>query len=207
MKTTFLLILTIALTLLLNPSAGGHSPAQTTAQERVCQQDTLSPIVAGGLPPGQITAQERVCQYLRGEKQVSVIEVYRMFQGREPKRTLTLRVPEGARLPLQVAQLGKLREIIGMAGKFEMQFPWGTRDGALLLSTAKGTMYAYDPFGSLQSIPRVLSVVYETDKGQGEGLYEHSFLGTTELIIVPGSRGKFARFSGAYRIDERGIVS
>lgn len=137
---------------------------------------------------------------------MSVVEVFRMFQGREPKRTKTLRVPQGARLPLEAAQLGKLREVIGMTDKFEVQLPWASKDGALLLSTANGVMFAYDPFGSLQSIPRVTKVVYETNKGQGNNVYQHTFEGRTKLTVVPRSRGKFARFTGAYKIESDGIV-
>jgi len=141
---------------------------------------------------------------------MDTVDVYRMFTGREPKRTKVLRVPRGARLPAQVAQLGALRELQGYKGwgnGLFVQQGWGSQHGALLLSTSRGILYAYDPGGTLASIPNLRIVVYQTDKGRGSRLYVHEFSPGTKLIAVANTRGKFARIQGRYKIDSRGIVS
>ena len=153
--------------------------------------------------PLETTAQERVYQGAT----MDTVEVYRMFTGREPKRTRVLRVPRGARLPAQVAQLGTLRELQGYTDSFYMQLAWARQHGALLLSTTRGALYAYEPWGQLTSIPNLRIIVYQTDKGQGDHVYVHEFSPGTKLIEIPKTRGKFARIRGSYKIDSRGIVS
>lgn len=172
---------------------------------------------------GQARSQDRVREHLpaqrrQGKVQVeeagsvsveaamSVIEIYRTFQHRDPEGHYPVEVPYSTRAPREMALLGELSELHGQVEGYGYYSAWEPGSGALLLASAEGVLFVYDPDQGLESLPRLDVVTYRTDKGEGLQFYEHRFKPPVELVKVAGSCGCLARLRGAYRIESRGIV-
>lgn len=152
---------------------------------------------------------ERPVEVLLGEKEMSVVKVYRTFMHREPDREITLPRPASLKSwPGELALLGALTALHGprfSGDEYWAWLEWGAHAGAMLLASAGGKLYCYDPHGTLAPLVRVAGVNYYCNKGEGLLNYTHS-LGSPQPRLVVDASGRFGRLvGGSYEIREDGI--
>lgn len=132
-----------------------------------------------------------------------VVEIYREFLNKDPKRTYRLRIPADTACPKEFAELGKL----GTLYSFGVEYAFTEYPRAQLLASSSGKLYIYSPAGLLQPLRQVDAITYFADKGDGRACYVHRFENPMPALVLLGKTGVLGRLQGGgYHIDRRGIV-